>query len=92
MEVPSALINAREQGELRLQWHDGLCTLSHARLRAACPCAQCRAARLRGAISVVAQGVRVERIEMQGYGVQLAFSDGHDQGIFPWCYLKQLAR
>ncbi|HEK1686502.1 TPA: gamma-butyrobetaine hydroxylase-like domain-containing protein [Pseudomonas putida] len=91
MPVPRAVVNAREQGELRLDWPDGHQVLSHARLRAACPCSRCRAARIRGQISVVTQDVRIERIELQGYGVQLVFSDGHDRGVFPWSYLKTLS-
>ena len=60
------------------------------RLRGACPCSQCRAAKLRGGIAVVREDVRVERIEVQGYGVQLVFSDGHERGIYPWAYLRDL--
>ncbi|WP_413049183.1 gamma-butyrobetaine hydroxylase-like domain-containing protein [Pseudomonas phoenicis] len=26
----------------------------------------------------------------RGYGVQLVFSDGHDCGIYPWDYLREL--
>ncbi|MEE1951642.1 gamma-butyrobetaine hydroxylase-like domain-containing protein [Pseudomonas alcaligenes] len=56
----------------------------------ACPCSQCRAGRLGGRIDLVAETVRVERVEGQGYGVQLVFSDGHERGIYPWAYLKAL--
>ncbi|WP_019096498.1 DUF971 domain-containing protein, partial [Pseudomonas putida] len=56
----------------------------------ACPCSQCRAARLSGAISLVRDDVRVVQIESQGYGVQLVFSDGHERGIYPWAYLRDL--
>ncbi|MHC6227974.1 DUF971 domain-containing protein [Pseudomonas sp. X10] len=90
MNAPSALQNLRGQGDLALQWADTLQVISHARLRAACPCSQCRAARLRGGISTVQAGVRLERLELQGYGVQLIFSDGHDRGIYPWEYLSTL--
>jgi DUF971 family protein len=34
--------------------------------------------------------VRVQRITSQGYGVQLVFSDGHERGIYPWAYLRDL--
>ncbi|HYQ49053.1 MAG TPA: DUF971 domain-containing protein, partial [Pseudomonas sp.] len=34
--------------------------------------------------------VRIERVEPQGYGVQLVFSDGHERGIYPWPYLREL--
>jgi DUF971 family protein len=91
MDVPTALRNSRSQTCLTLEWADGRRQeISHARLRGACPCAQCKAARLHGAISLVDEGVRLERIALQGYGVQLVFSDGHERGIYPWGYLREL--
>ncbi|EQL42928.1 hypothetical protein M770_33780 (plasmid) [Pseudomonas aeruginosa VRFPA03] len=65
-----------------------LSRIDHARLRAACPCAQCRAQRLRGRIVAAEQGVRLRDIRLQGYGVQLLFDDGHERGIYPWSYLR----
>jgi DUF971 family protein len=90
MNAPGAIRNLRGPGQLLLQWQDGERTLSHARLRGACPCSQCRAARLAGRIAVVPAEVRIERVEPQGYGVQLVFSDGHERGIYPWDYLRDL--
>ncbi len=90
MNAPSAIRNRRADGELALLWSDGEQVLSHARLRGACPCSQCRAGRLGGRIDLVPGDVRVERVEVQGYGVQLVFSDGHERGIYPWSYLKDL--
>ncbi|EJN36940.1 hypothetical protein PMI38_03628 [Pseudomonas sp. GM84] len=90
MIAPGAIRNLRGPGQLLLQWPDGERTLSHARLRGACPCSQCRAARLAGSITVVPAEVRIERVEPQGYGVQLVFSDGHERGIYPWAYLRDL--
>ncbi|MDG9886329.1 gamma-butyrobetaine hydroxylase-like domain-containing protein [Pseudomonas sp. GD04058] len=90
MIAPSAVRNRREAGELVLQWRDGEQVISHARLRGACPCSQCRAGRLGGRIDLVSDTVRVERVEGQGYGVQVVFSDGHERGIYPWAYLKEL--
>ena len=90
MNAPSAIRNRRADGELALLWSDGEQVLSHARLRGACPCSQCRAGRLGGRIDLVPGDVRVERVEVQGYGVQLVFSDGHERGIYPWAYLRQL--
>lgn len=90
MNVPRGVRNRREPGELVLQWDDGEQVISHARLRGACPCSQCRAGRLGGRIDLVSDRVRVERVEGQGYGVQLVFSDGHERGIYPWAYLKEL--
>lgn len=92
MDAPRALRNARVLGELRIEWPDGGAqSLSHARLRAACPCSQCRAARLGGRIDTAQDEVRLSAIQPQGYGVQLVFSDGHDRGIYPWAYLRGLA-
>ncbi|WP_409261225.1 DUF971 domain-containing protein [Pseudomonas putida] len=90
MNSPNAIRNQREAGQLTVRWQDGEQVISHARLRGACPCSQCRAAHWRGAIGVVQDDVRVERIEPQGYGVQLLFSDGHQRGIYPWEYLRGL--
>ncbi|MNF41893.1 hypothetical protein D3C76_1332190 [compost metagenome] len=91
MDAPSSLCNSLGEARLTLEWADGASlSLSHARLRGACPCAQCKAARLRGAIAVVDASVRLERIALQGYGVQLVFSDGHERGIYPWGYLREL--
>ncbi|MCY1286844.1 hypothetical protein D9M68_348590 [compost metagenome] len=90
--APRTLRNARSLGELRIEWPDGgVQQLSHARLRAACPCSQCRAARLQGRIDTVRSGVRLLAVEPQGYGVQLRFDDGHERGIYPWAYLRELA-
>ncbi|WP_413247280.1 gamma-butyrobetaine hydroxylase-like domain-containing protein [Pseudomonas sp. Marseille-P8916] len=48
------------------------------------------ATKLRGGIALVRDDVRLERIAPHGYGVQLVFSDGHDKGIYPWAYLREL--
>ena len=37
-------------------------------------------------------GVRITDVQAVGnYGLNLAFSDGQDRGIYPWAYLRQLA-
>jgi DUF971 family protein len=90
MDSPSAIRNQRETGLLTLQWVDTEAVISHARLRGACPCSQCRAAGLQGRVPMVRADIRIERIVAQGYGVQLVFSDGHERGIYPWQYLREL--
>ncbi len=90
MNSPSALRSTA--GQLRLEWPDGqVSQLSPARLRAAYPCSQCSAAFLHGRIDAAPSEVRLRAISQQGYGVQLVFSDGHDKGIFPWSYLRDMA-
>lgn len=82
-QPPLRLRNAARDGWLILEWADGAVSrIDHARLRAACPCAQCRAQRLRGRIDAAEQGVRLRDIRLQGYGVQLVFDDGHERGIY----------
>ena len=87
---PLAVRHRRSEGLLLLTWADGPQLLAYARLRAACPCAQCRAARLQGRIDLVPVDVRLLEANPQGYGVQLVFDDGHQQGIYPWAYLREL--
>lgn len=38
------------------------------------------------------RGLTITSVEPIGnYAVRLAFSDGHDRGIFPWAYLNEIA-
>jgi len=40
----------------------------------------------------VAPNLQITAIDAIGnYAVRLAFSDGHDRGIFPWPYLAEIA-
>lgn len=90
--APHAIDNSPQRQEVLLTWGDGRQQrLAHTELRRQCPCAQCRALRLQGLAPQVAPQVRVLRLDLQGYGVQLVFSDGHDRGIYPWAYLAQMA-
>ncbi|SDI40081.1 DUF971 family protein [Pseudomonas flavescens] len=90
-QAPVALRNSSARSTLTMEWSDGqLQVVSHARLRACCPCSKCRAARLAQCIDVVPDGIRIAAIHAQGYGVQLVFDDGHDRGIYPWRYLREL--
>jgi DUF971 family protein len=77
---------------LTLRWSDGESTLSATRLREGCRCAPCHSARLRGE-SVAAHDALtlVDALPIGHYAVQLRFSDGHERGIYPWTYLRELA-
>ena len=92
MDAPVALRNRRQERQLLIEWTVGVAVaLSHAQLRGACPCSGCKAARLGGRIGLVDESVQLTGIHPQGYGVQLVFSDGHERGIYPWAYLRELA-
>ncbi len=78
---------------LTLQWHDGSSSLAAAVLRANCRCAPCQSSRLRGEAIEVDTGVSLVDAQPIGhYAVQLRFSDGHERGIYPWAYLRELGR
>ena len=54
--------------------------------------ASTRRAEAEGDTSPVSDDIRLADIRLVGvYGVQLVFSDGHDRGIYPWIYLRELA-
>jgi len=89
-----------QHAKLKLSWSDRETTLDGPLLRAACRCAQCRRVRLKAGDSIDAplspsaadaKEVTVTAAVSMGYGLQLHFSDGHDRGIFPWSYLRELA-
>ena len=76
-----------DEGGLRLTWADGHAQILAPRdLRIACPCAKCRdevtGARLLDP-ATVALDIRLTRIWSVGnYALGMAFSDGHDTGIY----------
>ena len=68
-----------------------MAALTHARLRAACPCSACRAQRRAGLTVDADDAVRLTAIEPVGaYALNLAFSDGHRRGIYPYEMLVTL--
>jgi DUF971 family protein len=82
-----------EQGLLALHWSDGrIVRWTHAALRAACPCAQCRAQRRAGLAVEAGEEMRITDIEPVGaYGLNLVFADGHRRGIYPFQMLAKAA-
>jgi prepilin-type processing-associated H-X9-DG protein len=66
--------------------------LSASLLWAECPSAQGRVRRERGLHKTPPKGLTIESLQEIGtYGVNIAFSDGHARGIYPWPYLAALA-
>lgn len=78
-----------------ITFDDGLvCTFPVGELRAACPCATCRGFRERGEIAWPRPGrpttVSITSAEFAGaWGVSIAWSDGHDTGIYAWAPLRR---
>ncbi|WP_235851472.1 gamma-butyrobetaine hydroxylase-like domain-containing protein [Paraburkholderia acidicola] len=91
MNVPQHMAVDAAARTLTLQWDAArVQTLDHAALRTACPCSACRRVRLAGAVVPATKDIAIVDVQPMGYGVQLVFSDGHAQGIFPWAYLETL--
>jgi len=90
---PVELRLERERSALHIAWPDGTAsTLSAVRLREACRCAPCTAQRATGAPAPIAAALAIATIEpIGGYAVNIAFTDGHARGVFPWAFLRQLA-
>lgn len=84
-------LQAAPDGGLTVDWDDLHIAFSAALLRARCRCAFCRSAELKGLLSAVPADIAVVGLAAMGYGVQLQFSDGHQRGIYPWAYLRELA-
>ena len=78
---------------LRVTYSDGQAVdIGADRLRMQCRCAICSRARIDGTLAPATQDIEIEHATPIGqYGVNLAFSDGHARGIFPFAYLAELA-
>jgi DUF971 family protein len=76
---------------LTLRTADGQsATLSAERLRSACKCAHCTRARFDGRFPERFPQIGIVAVGDLGYGLNIAFSDGHDRGIYPRSYLESL--
>jgi DUF971 family protein len=91
--TPTEITDHRASGVLEIAWADGHTSrLPHALLREHCRCAGCEQLRRHGPGAPPAdQALRLVRIEpVADQGLNLGFSDGHERGIYPWTFLRQL--
>ena len=79
---------------LEIEWLDGqTSSVTHLILRNSCRCGACVAQRRQGLEMDASQQTVLTSVEACGAGaLQLTFSDGHNKGIYPFAYLKSLAR
>ena len=86
----------RPESRLTLGFDDGVSgSIDLAKLREACPCATCRAARQAGRPVVAALGgtPSVRDAELVGaWGLGIAWDDGHATGIYPFAALHEWVR
>jgi DUF971 family protein len=90
---PEEIALNRRAGALELVWDGRQAMLSYRALRRSCRCSVCeQTRRSTDSILPVAPDVTLLRIEPLGaMALQLIFSDGHERGIYPWTYLKEMA-
>src|SRR3990170_538277 len=91
---PTNVAVIKSEEKVRIHWNDGHESgYSFAQLRAACPCAECKAYKaddnpLRRA-SLVSTGL--DNAQLVGnYAIQFLWDDGHRFGIYTWEYLRSL--
>jgi DUF971 family protein len=85
---PVVVRRSPESAELQITWNDGVVTaLKYALLRECCRCAHCRAdATSRSGTSAAV----VDVAPFGDYALRLFFDDGHDRGLYPFEYLREL--
>jgi DUF971 family protein len=69
----------------------GRIALSAEKLRISCKCAHCIRARFDERFPEHFPGLAIVEVADLGYGLNIAFSDGHNRGIYPKSYLLGLA-
>ncbi|WP_019594430.1 gamma-butyrobetaine hydroxylase-like domain-containing protein [Thioalkalivibrio sp. ALM2T] len=93
MQPPNEIRLQGKEGAVQFCWPSGEVTGKRFEaLRLACRCAHCTAARRRD--EPVTNAVQVKVLDIVPFGVsgvRFVFSDGHEQGIYPWRYLWEIS-
>ena len=96
---PSQITVDHNQRVVVITWKDGhVSPLQFNLLRKQCPCATCGEERknanpLKLMVGPMPKEVEIVKVEPVGrYALGLAFSDGHDTGIYTYEYLRGLCR
>ena len=85
---PVAVRRCPELAELRITWDDGVVSaVKYALLRDRCRCAHCRAGETPRSETPVAL---LDVVPFGEYALRLFFDDGHDRGLYPFEYLREL--
>lgn len=91
-EAPSQIRLRRKQKVVEITWPDGLQSrLSCLALRKSCACSGCSASRQKGAITLIDADIGIDNLNVHGVSaMQFHFTDGHNRGLYPWAYLREL--
>jgi DUF971 family protein len=92
--APETIVLTADRSRLRLEWSNGeQAEVLAGNLRGACRCAWCTRARIDGNFGAPPEAIAIDRLMPIGdYAINIAFSDGHARGIYPWPYLRLLAQ
>jgi DUF971 family protein len=78
---------------LKIKWKDGKeCELDLLTLRKSCPCVECRGGHDNDSTRTTDGITEISLVSSKNvgrYALELAWSDGHDQGIFTWDELRR---
>ena len=91
--IPTEIKLSRDKSKIIIRWPDGdTAELSAPMLRQRCNSARSKRARIDGAEEPTADCLTIAEIRSVGlYAINLVFSDGHDRGIYPWSFLRELS-
>jgi len=91
-DTPEQIAVINDRADLRLTFAQSEpVTLSAHLLRAACKCAHCTRARIDNVFPETFESLSITDVVPQGhFGINIAFSDGHARGIYPWSYLRTI--
>jgi DUF971 family protein len=103
MDIRPTKIALDAEGRLRISWSDGrLRQYAVAELRERCPCATCREKRIKPAepapllpVLSMAEARPMAILDVKpvgNYAYSIAFSDGHDTGIFTLELLRAIGQ
>jgi len=102
MNIHPTKLSISDEGDLNIKWNDGIVHAIPLRvLREACPCASCREKRRTEATSTPellpvlsvdeTRPLQIQAMRTVGnYAYAIAFSDGHDTGIYTIEFLREL--
>ena len=102
MQHQPTKLSKTEVGKLVIEWSDGQRREYTVReLRDACPCATCREKRIappQASLFTVLSAADLQPLTLNGmkpvgnYAYSIAFSDGHDTGIYTLDFLRELGK
>lgn len=89
---PVEIAGDKEHGTVRIRWSDGISTeYDMVGLRGWCPCAGCQGHEGKRNFVPVTEALLVGVEGVGRYAVRLIWADGHETGMYPYDYLRELA-